>query len=58
MRFADACRNHALLLLEIAKEAPEFKDRATDLADMWLTIADLEDQLGGDRRSGANPTLN
>jgi len=38
------CRQHALVLLEIAKEAPEFKDRATALAQMWLTLAALEDQ--------------
>jgi hypothetical protein len=44
MRLSDHCWQHALVLLEIADEAPEFKDRAVALAQMWLTLAVLEDQ--------------
>ena len=44
MRLSDDCRQHALVLLEIAHEAPEFRDRAVALAQMWLTLAVLEDQ--------------
>jgi len=39
------CRAHALILLEIAERSdlPEHKMQAVAVAQMWLTIAVLED---------------
>jgi hypothetical protein len=59
MQFMDDCRTHALLLLEIAKEAPEFCERAIDLAGMWLTLANLGEQFApADVRTTYNRTPN
>ena len=58
MRFSTNCRQHALVLLELANEAPELKDRAVALAQMWLSLALLEDQLtfGMDERERRSST--
>jgi len=45
MQFATECRERALVLMEIAKETPEFKDRFLAVAQLWLTLAALEDQI-------------
>ena len=47
MQFASECRDRALILIEIAKEAPEFEDRLLALAQSWLTLAALEDLING-----------
>jgi hypothetical protein len=45
MQIANYCRRHAAALLAISKESQEFKERATSLAQMWLTIAELRHQI-------------
>ena len=45
MQFATECRERALVLTEMAKEAPEFKGRLLVVAQLWLTLATLEDQI-------------
>lgn len=52
MRIESHCRERALLLLQIADKSVEFKEQAAFLAQSWLVVATLEDQLG----SGAAPT--
>jgi hypothetical protein len=39
MRIASHCQDHALVLLQVAQECPEFKERAEFLAREWLNIA-------------------
>ena len=39
MRIASHCQDHALVLLQVAQECPEFKDQAEFLAREWLDIA-------------------
>jgi len=51
MQFAN---DRALVLLEIAKESPRFKDQAAYLAQLWLMLGALENQLGR-IRSKENP---
>ena len=45
MQFAADCRKHALVLMEIAKESPKFSARLLGVAQLWLTLATLEDQI-------------
>ena len=45
MQFATECRGRALVLTEMAKQAPEFRDRLLVVAQLWLTLATLEDQI-------------
>src|SRR5471032_1791042 len=45
MQFATECRGRALVLMEMAKEVPEFKDRLLFVAELWLELAALEDQI-------------
>jgi hypothetical protein len=47
MQFATDCRRRALVLKEMAKEAeaPEFKGQLLAVAESWLTLAALEDQI-------------
>ena len=56
MQFATECRGRALLLREMAKEVREFKDRLLFVAELWLTLAALEDQInaGVDQFSKSN----
>jgi len=35
----------AIVLMEMAKEAPEFKGQLLAVAESWLTLAALEDQI-------------
>jgi hypothetical protein len=49
MRIASNCRDRALLLLQIAQEWPQFKERATYLAHDWLVAAAIADELGLDQ---------
>jgi hypothetical protein len=39
MRIVSHCQNHALVLLQIAKECPEFREQAAHLAREWLEVA-------------------
>jgi hypothetical protein len=36
MKFADECQRRALLLMEIAREAPDFEAQALFVAEQWL----------------------
>ena len=45
MQFATDCRMRAIVLMEMAKEAPEFKGQLLAVAESWLTLAALEDQI-------------
>ena len=44
MQLASNCRTRALVLMEIAKETPEFKNQLLVVAKMWLWLADLIDK--------------
>ena len=46
MRIVSNCQDRALVLLEIARENPEFEEQATYLANEWLAIAALRISLG------------
>jgi hypothetical protein len=46
MRIVDKCHDRALLLLQIARENPQFEEQAAYLVRDWLTIASLRISLG------------
>lgn len=48
MRIASNCRDRALLLLQIAQECPQFKERATYLAHEWVVVAAIAEEFGLD----------
>jgi hypothetical protein len=59
MHAAD-CWKRALVLLEIAKESPEFRDQAAAIARLWLTLAEIEERSisnHADRDSNPLPAL-
>jgi hypothetical protein len=45
MQGAREARECALVLLKVGKEAPEHKSRAFVAAQMWLSLAMIEEQL-------------
>jgi hypothetical protein len=45
MQFANDVWERALVLLEVGEEAPEHKGRAFVAAQMWLSLAAIEEQL-------------
>jgi hypothetical protein len=45
MRIASQCQDRALLLLQVAKECPQFKEQADFLACEWLLIAAMRIEL-------------
>lgn len=47
MNIADECRRRALILKEIAKEAPDFEARALFVAEQWMTLAAIEEFARG-----------
>jgi hypothetical protein len=46
MRIARQCQDRALLLLQIARECPQFEEQAAFLAREWLAIAAMRIGLG------------
>ena len=46
MRIVSQCQDRALLLLQIARENPQFEEAAAFLAHEWLAIAALRISLG------------
>lgn len=46
MRIASNCQDRALLLLQIARENPQFEEQATYLAHEWLAVATMQISLG------------
>ena len=45
MQLTNECRSRALVLMELAKEAPELKDQLLYVAQKWLTLAALREQF-------------
>jgi hypothetical protein len=43
------CQDRALLLLQIAQECPQIKERAVYLAHGWLVVAAIAEQFGVDQ---------
>jgi hypothetical protein len=43
MNITDKCRTRALILKEIAKEAPDFEAQILFVADQWMTLAAIEE---------------
>jgi hypothetical protein len=43
--FADDCRRHAFILMEMAKNSPAPNEHLLALAQSWLALAAIEDQL-------------
>jgi hypothetical protein len=46
MRIVHNCQDRALLLLQLARENPQFEEQAAFLADEWLAIAAIRISLG------------
>jgi hypothetical protein len=51
MRIASHCQDRALLLLQVAKECPQFKEQADYLAREWLLIAAMRIELAKIRQA-------
>jgi hypothetical protein len=51
MRIASHCQDHALVLLQVAQECPEFKEQAEFLACEWLDIAAMRIDLAKFKRA-------
>ena len=51
MQISYECRIRAAILTELAKDAPEFENQLLYVAEKWLTLAILAEQLkvGADR---------
>ena len=49
MKIVGHCQDRALLLLQVAQECPQFKERAAYLAQEWLVAAAIVDELGLDK---------
>jgi hypothetical protein len=46
MRIVSKCQDRALVLLQVAREHPQFKEQVTYLAREWLAIAAVRINLG------------
>jgi hypothetical protein len=46
LRVVNTCQDRALVLLQIARENPQFEEQATYLASKWLAIAAMRIGLG------------
>ena len=51
MRITDICQDHATVLLQIARECPEFKEQVGHLPQDWLTLATIVGRLEPDRHT-------
>lgn len=51
MRLIRECRMRAAILIELAKDAPELENQLVYVAEKWLTLAIIAEQLssGADR---------
>jgi hypothetical protein len=45
MKLAHKCRAYAIVLLEMAEEVPELELQLRDIAQNWLTVAALQEQI-------------
>jgi hypothetical protein len=59
MQIIRECRIRAAILTAIAKEAPELEDQLLYVAEKWLTLAILREQLnaGADRAAHRLPSI-
>ena len=59
MQISYECRIRAAILTELAKDAPEFESQLLYVAEKWLTLAILSEQLnaGTDRAAHKLPAL-
>jgi hypothetical protein len=55
MRIASHCQDHALVLLQVAQECPEFKEQAEFLAREYLAIATMRIDLAKIRQAEKEP---
>jgi hypothetical protein len=46
MRIVSNCQDRALVLLQVAREYPQFEERANYIAHEWLAVAALQIALG------------
>jgi len=53
MQVSRECQMRAVILTELAKDAPEFEDQLHYVAKEWLTLAILIEQLNA--KAGAAP---
>jgi hypothetical protein len=51
MRIASHCQDRALLLLQVARECPQFKEQADYLAHEWLILAAMRIDLARIRQA-------
>ena len=60
MRIIRECRMRAAILIELAKDAPELENQLVYVAEKWLTLAIIAEQLSSSadraRRSYLHPT--
>ncbi len=54
MQIIHECRMRAVILTELAKDAPEFENQLLYLAENWLTLAIIGEQLNVDVDRAAN----
>jgi hypothetical protein len=45
MQHSNDCRERALVCLAISSESTQFKDQTLAIAQMWLTLAAIEDMI-------------
>lgn len=57
MKLAHVCREHAFTLREMAEETPELKSQLLCIADKWMTVAVLREQIYGHNLSSHPPTF-
>ena len=58
MRIVNGCQDRALVLLQIARENPQFEEQAAYLAHEWLAIAALRIASGLVERSETETRAN
>jgi hypothetical protein len=60
MEIIRECRMRAAILTAIAKDAPELENQLLYVAEKWLTLAALREQLnaGADRAANKLPASN
>jgi hypothetical protein len=54
MQIIRECRMRAVILTELAKDAPEFESQLLYVAEKWLILAILSEQLNADTDRAAH----
>lgn len=57
MRIVSDCQDRAMLLMQIAREYPALKDRATYVAEEWLLVAAIAARLPEERVQSADQMM-